>query len=58
MRTVQTTQLCGWWKNEVGERQIEDLNKDFKLMGLPLKAFYESTLDGWIIKFVKEWDEE
>lgn len=58
MRTVQTTEIWCSWKEEVRQKEIDDLNADFKRMELPLTAFYEARPDSWIIKFVQEWNEE
>jgi hypothetical protein len=54
MKTTQLSELYGDWKGEVSQDKINELNEDFQKMDIPLKVYYESTPDGWTLRFIKE----
>lgn len=53
VKTTQITEVHGEWDNEISQSDIDQLNKDFADMDLPLKVVYEATEDGFTIQFIK-----
>ena len=52
---TQITELSGTWDgNSPNQKDFDQLNQDFEEMEIPLKAMFESSPDGWIIKVIKE----
>lgn len=42
------------WGDPVDERDLEELNRDFQVMGVPLKVTYEETDDNFDLIFTKQ----
>lgn len=58
VKTTQVAKIHSSWENELGEGKIDALNEDLETMGANIRVYYKATPDGWLMRFIKETEED